>query len=168
MINYFDLKYQVIDTPQCKKMAIYFEGEMISDRLHTDTLSTLTPTVAQYPFVREYVRNIQRTLANKYDIVMEGRDIGTVVLPDADLKIYLTANAGDRAHRRYMELLQRGQQAEPEQVLKDIIERDYRDMNREVSPLKQADDAVLVDTSDMTIEEVVNRIIEIAEEKGKK
>ena len=98
---------------------------------------------------------------------MDGRDIGTVVLPNADVKIYLTASTTVRAKRRYDELLAKGETPDFDSIEADIKERDYRDMHREISPLKQAEDAILVDTSDMTIEEVVDKIIEIANKKGK-
>ncbi len=92
---------------------------------------------------------------------MDGRDIGTVVLPDADVKVYLTASSAARAKRRYLELLEKGEKAELPQIEQDIIDRDYRDMHREHSPLRQAEDAVLVDSSDMTIDEVVERILSL-------
>ena len=168
MLNYFDLKYQVIDTPQGKKMAIYFEGEMISDRLHTDTLSTLTPTVAQYPFVREYVRNIQRTLANKYDIVMEGRDIGTVVLPHATHKFFLTASPEVRAERRLHQYQTDGKNPpEYEVILSHIIERDRLDSDRAFSPLRPAIDAVIIDNSCLSIEQNLDILIDNIDAKTK-
>ena len=98
-------------------------------------------------------------MAAQYDVIMDGRDIGTAVLPNADLKIYLTASSRTRAERRYKELVEKGQKCNIDDIEKDIIDRDYRDMHRETSPLKQAEDAVLVDTSDMTIEQVIDRIV---------
>ncbi|HHT88824.1 MAG TPA: cytidylate kinase, partial [Clostridiales bacterium] len=101
----------------------------------------------------------QRNLAKKANVVMDGRDIGTYVLPNADLKIYLTAGSSERARRRYLELKERGIAADISEIEKDIIERDKRDMNRDFAPLRQAEDAILIDSSDMTIEEVNETII---------
>ena len=104
---------------------------------------------------------MQQKLASKENVVMDGRDIGTVVLPEAEVKVYLTASSAERARRRFLELQAKGENADIVQIEKDIVERDHRDMTREISPLKQADDAVLVDSSDMSIEEVVNKIMSI-------
>ena len=106
---------------------------------------------------------MQRQVAEKQDVIMDGRDIGTVVLPDAQVKIYLTASASVRAERRYKELVEKGESCNLKKIEEDIIARDEQDMNREIAPLKQAEDAVLVDSSYMTIEEVVDKIIEIVE-----
>ena len=108
---------------------------------------------------------IQKKLAATADVVMDGRDIGTCVLPDADVKIYLTASSTVRAKRRFEELTAKGETPDFASIKADIIERDERDMKREISPLRQADDAVLVDTSELSIEEVVEKILEITEEK---
>ena len=111
------------------------------------------------PAVRAKLLDLQRNLAKEKDVVMDGRDIGTNVLPDADLKIYLTASSKVRAERRYKELVEKGVKADFNKIEEDIIIRDRQDMEREIAPLKQADDAVLVDSSDMTIEEVVDAIV---------
>jgi cytidylate kinase len=116
---------------------------------------------SQVARLREKLVELQQKLAETENVVMDGRDIGTVVLPNADLKIYLTASVQVRAMRRYKEMIAKGQEAVLEEIEKDIEDRDYRDMHREASPLKQADDAVLVDTSDMSIEEVADKIIEL-------
>ncbi|MBO5621991.1 MAG: (d)CMP kinase, partial [Butyrivibrio sp.] len=108
---------------------------------------------------------LQQKLAETTDVVMDGRDIGTVVLPGADLKVYLTASSRVRADRRYKELTAKGEECDIDVIEKDIIDRDYRDMHRDISPLKQADDAVLVDSSFMTIEEVAGKILELYREK---
>lgn len=113
------------------------------------------------PAVREKLVELQRKLAAKADVVMDGRDIGTVVLPDADVKIYLTASSATRAKRRYLELREKGEEAELARIEQDIVDRDERDMHREHSPLRQAADAILLDSSDMTIDEVVERIAEL-------
>lgn len=110
------------------------------------------------PEVREKLLDLQRSLAREKDVIMDGRDIGTNILPDADVKIYLTASVETRAMRRYNELREKGEACELKEIEQDIRERDARDMNREIAPLKKADDAVLIDSSDMTIEEVVDRI----------
>ena len=117
------------------------------------------------PDVRKKLVELQRRLASEKSVVMDGRDIGTVVLPDAKVKIYLTASSAVRAKRRYDELTAKGETCDLAKIEADIIERDHRDMTREISPLKQADDAVLVDTSDMTIDEVENRLMEIVRSK---
>jgi cytidylate kinase len=104
---------------------------------------------------------MQREIAAKNDVVMDGRDIGTTVLPDANLKIYLTASADARAKRRYDELVMKGQDANLDKIKSDIMERDYADMHREISPLVQADDAILIDSSDMSIDEVVQKVREL-------
>ena len=113
--------------------------------------------------VREKLVSLQQKIASENDVIMDGRDIGTVVLPNAEVKIYLTASSRVRAERRYKELQEKGETCDLDQIEKDIILRDEQDMNREISPLRQADDAVLVDSSDMSIEEVVNCLIDIVE-----
>ena len=118
-----------------------------------------------YPVVRKKLVELQQELAAKADVIMDGRDIGTCVLPNAQVKIYLTASSKTRATRRYEELTAKGESCDLEEIEKDIIERDYRDMHRETSPLKQAEDAVLVDSSDLTINEVVAAIREIYQKK---
>ena len=118
-----------------------------------------------YPAVREKLVELQRALAAKTSVIMDGRDIGTCVLPNADLKIYLTASVEARAGRRYRELLEKGEHPVLEEIAADIRDRDYRDMHREVSPLMQAEDAVLVDTSDMGISEVVAAILKVKNKK---
>ena len=117
------------------------------------------------PQVRTRLVQLQQELAASQNVVMDGRDIGTVVLPDARVKIYLTASVEVRAKRRFLELTEKGEPAVLEEIAAEIADRDHRDMTREVSPLKQAEDAVLVDTSDMTIDEVTQRILDIVKEK---
>jgi len=136
-------------------------GEDVTTQIRQHEISHYAAAVSAIPAVRTFLLEMQRKFARENNVIMDGRDIGTVVLPDAQLKIYLTAHAEDRAHRRYLELLERGQQAEYEQVLKDIIERDYRDMNRETAPLKQAEDAVLVDTTGVGLEESFQMLLDL-------
>ena len=142
---------------------IFLNGMYVSKEIRQEEVGKNASVVAKYPKVREKLLELQRNLAATTDVIMDGRDIGTVVLPDAECKIFLTASSHVRAERRYKELVEKGETCDLEQIEKDIIARDEQDMNREIAPLKQAEDAVLVDSSDMTIDEVVNRIIELAE-----
>lgn len=140
---------------------VYLNGEDVSTEIRREEIGNLTSSIAVYSGVRKILVALQKDLAAKNNVVMDGRDIGTAVLPNADLKIYLTASVETRAKRRYDELVEKGQDCDLKEIEKDIEDRDYRDMNREVSPLTQADDAVLVDSSDMTIDEVVEKIISL-------
>ena len=137
---------------------VYLNGENITDMLRTEEVGNMASKTSAIPAVREKLLELQRTLAAEKDVIMDGRDIGTNILPNADVKIYLTASVETRAKRRYDELTETGENCDFEEIARDIRERDARDMNREIAPLKKADDAVLVDSSDMTIEEVVNTI----------
>lgn len=143
---------------------MFLEKEDVSTRIREERVGNCASGVARYGAVRERLVALQREIAKKQDVIMDGRDIGTVVLPDASLKIYLTASSHVRATRRYKELQEKGETPDFDSIERDIIARDEQDMNRKVSPLKQADDAILVDTSDMTIEEVVKKIRELADE----
>lgn len=138
---------------------VLLNGENVTSMLRTEEVGNMASATSIYPVVRAKLVELQRALAAKTSVIMDGRDIGTCVLPNADLKIYLTASVDARAQRRYKELLEKGEQPVLEEIAKDIEERDYRDMNREASPLKQAEDAVLVDSSDMGIDEVVAAIL---------
>ena len=141
-------------------------GTDVTDELRTPQMSDYASKISVMKPVRAYLLDLQRDLARKHNVIMDGRDIGTVVLPNADVKIYLTASAEVRAKRRYEELLQKGEKKQTyEKVLKEIQERDDRDMNRPVAPLKQARDAVLLDTSELTIEQSVAAIKEIIEKR---
>lgn len=137
---------------------VFLNGEDVSEDIRKEEVGNMTSAIAVYPEVREILVALQKEFASKNNVVMDGRDIGTVVLPNADLKVYLTASVETRAKRRYDELVEKGIDCDLKEIEKDIADRDYRDMNREVSPLKQADDAKLVDSSDMCIEEVVETI----------
>ncbi len=138
-------------------------GNDVSTTIREERVGKGASSIARYTAVRERLVALQRDLAAKQDVIMDGRDIGTVVLPNASLKIFLTASSRVRAKRRYLELQEKGEDCDLDAIEKDIIARDEQDMNREVSPLKQAEDAVLVDTSDMTIEEVVAKIRSLAD-----
>ena len=142
---------------------MYLNGEDVTEAIRRNEISAYASKVSAIPAVRAFLLDMQRALARENNVIMDGRDIGTVVLPDADLKIYLTAAPEDRANRRYLELVERGQQVEREQVLRDVLERDERDMNRPVSPLKQAEDAVVVDTTGNTLEESFHVLLETIE-----
>ena len=140
---------------------VILNGEDVSGLIRTEEVGNTASAVSVYPAVRAHLLELQRSLAGSRNVIMDGRDIGTVVLPNAQVKIYLTASSMVRARRRYDELTAKGETCDLEKIRQDIEDRDYRDMHRETSPLKQADDAVLVDTSDMTIEQVIDRIVEL-------
>ena len=140
---------------------VILNGENVTSLLRTEATGNMASKTSKYKAVRSKLVDLQRELAAAENVVMDGRDIGTTVLPDADLKIYLTASSRTRAERRYKELVEKGQECNIDDIEKDIIDRDYRDMHREVSPLVQAEDAVLVESSDMTIEQVVEAITKL-------
>ena len=145
---------------------VLLNGENVSSQIRNEEVGNMASATSVYLPVREKLVQLQQELAKTANVIMDGRDIGTCVLPDAQAKVYLTASSAVRAKRRYDELKEKGVMCNLEEIEQDIIERDYRDMHREHSPLKQAEDAVLVDSSDMTIEEVIDAIIEIARRKG--
>lgn len=144
---------------------VFVNGENLSGVIRTERAGELASKISVYPVVRTKLVESQRKLAQDADVIMDGRDIGTVVLPNAQVKIYLTASTFTRAKRRFDELREKGQDCSMEEIEKEIIARDYRDMNRETSPLKQAEDAVLVDTSELDIDGVVEAILKIYESK---
>ena len=143
---------------------VWLNGRNVNGLIRTEEVGKMASASSANKDVREKLVELQRALAEKESVVMDGRDIGTVVLPNANVKVYLTASSRVRAVRRYEELKAKGEQCDLEVIEKDIIERDYRDMNRDISPLKQAEDAVLLDSSDMTIEEVADAVIEMCSE----
>ena len=145
------------------QQVVFLNGENVNGLIRTEAVGNMASTISVIGKVRENLVAKQQKLAETTDLIMDGRDIGTCVLPNANLKIYLTASSEVRAKRRYDELVAKGQECDLAQIKADIEERDYRDMHREISPLKQADDAILVDTSNMTIDEVVTKILELAE-----
>lgn len=138
---------------------VVLDGEDVTGLLRTQQVGDAASRVSALKLVREWLLEAQRSIARSGDVIMDGRDIGTEVLPDAEVKIYLTASCEVRARRRLAQLLQKGEHAELDDVMREVRERDERDMTRDVSPLRQADDAVLVDSSDMTREEVVKAIM---------
>ena len=144
---------------------VYLNGENVNSLIRTEAVGNMASASSVNGDVRKKLVELQQKLAETVDVVMDGRDIGTVVLPGADLKIFLTASSRVRAERRFKELTAKGEECNIDVIEKDIIERDYRDSHRENSPLKQAEDAILVDSSDMSIEEVAGRIIELYRSK---
>ena len=144
---------------------ILLNGEDISMFIRKEEVGNVTSVISTYQVVREKLVNLQQKMAKVQSVVMDGRDIGTVVLPDADVKIYLNANCHERAIRRHKELLERGVNKTLDDVEKDLLDRDFRDMNRKISPLKKADDAIEIDSTSLEIEEVVEKVIEIVKEK---
>ncbi len=139
---------------------VFLNDEDITQELRQEEVGNMASKIAAIPSVRAQLLSLQKDIARENDVVMDGRDIGTQVLPKADVKIYLTASSQARAERRYLELKEKGLGTEIEEIKRDIEERDQRDMTRETAPLKQAEDAILVDSSDMSIAEVVSAILE--------
>ena len=140
---------------------VFLNGENVTGQLRTEEVGNMASESSVNGHVRKKLLELQRKLAASANVVMDGRDIGTVVLPDADVKVYLTASVEVRAQRRYKELIEKGQEADLEKIKKDIEDRDYRDMNREIAPLRQAEDAILVESSSMTIDENVQAILDL-------
>ena len=140
---------------------VYLNGKDISSRLRNEEVRNMASVTSAIPEVRKKLLELQQNLAKTQNVIMDGRDIGTCVLPHADVKVYLTASVETRAKRRYQELQEKGEDCNLEEIAHDIEERDRRDMTREIAPLKQAEDAVLVDSSDMTIAEVVKTIVDL-------
>ena len=140
---------------------VYLNGENITSQLREEAVGNMASVSSVVPEVRKKLVELQQKLARETNVVMDGRDIGTVVLPDADVKVYLTASVETRAKRRFLELQEKGEPADLAKIAADIEDRDYRDMHRDISPLRQAEDATLVDSSDMTIDQVVERILEL-------
>lgn len=142
---------------------VYLNGKNITAKLREEAVGNMASKSSAIPEVRAKLLELQRELARKEDVIMDGRDIGTCVLPDADVKVFLTASVETRAKRRYDELVEKGVACDLEEIARDIAERDERDSTREIAPLKQAEDALLVDSSYMTIEEVVAAIVKLCD-----
>nr|WP_302247735.1 (d)CMP kinase [uncultured Blautia sp.] len=140
---------------------VLLDGENVNAHLRTEEVSVMASVSSAVPRVREKLLDLQRKLARTMSVVMDGRDIGTTILPDADVKIYLTASSLTRARRRYLEYQEKGEACDLAEIQKTIEERDQRDMTREISPLCQAEDAVLVDSSELTIDETVEKILSV-------
>ena len=144
---------------------MYLDGNDVSRDIRLPEVSMLASKVSAIPAVREFLVDMQRGMAEKYDVIMDGRDIGTVILPNADLKIFLTADVRDRAHRRYEELRAKGMEKPFDEVLAEMEKRDEQDTQRAAAPLKAADDAVLLDTSGNTLEESIDEVCRLISEK---
>ncbi len=151
-----------------KEQVVFLNGENVNGLIRTEEVGNMASATSVNGNLRKKLVELQQKLAAQENVVMDGRDIGTVVLPDAQLKVYLTASVEVRADRRFKELTEKGVSCDLEQIKEDIRDRDHRDMTREISPLKQAEDAILVDSSDMTIQEVVDKISRLAEERSAK
>ena len=146
---------------------VLVNGKNVTDRLRAESVGNMASTISAIPAVRAALLDLQRDLAKAHDVLMDGRDIGTNVLPDAELKIYLTASVETRAERRYRDLQEKGVEKPLSEIKKEIEERDHRDMTRAIAPLKQAEDAVYLDTSHMNIDEVVEAIRKLYRERKK-
>ncbi len=156
-----DVSLKFADGRQC----VYLGDRDVSGLIRTPEISMAASRTSAIPAVREYLFETQKKIARENNVIMDGRDIGTVVLPEADVKIFLTASAEERANRRFKDLSEKPDCPPYEEILKDIIERDHNDMNRKTSPLKQAEDAVLVDTTKLNLEESADEITRIIKEK---
>lgn len=163
--RYIDELTVNIEYDENGKQHMIMNGMDVTDEIRTQEISQKASLVSAHAVVRDMLLDMQREVAKKHNVIMDGRDIGTVVLPKATVKIFLTASAEVRAKRRTDELLAKGQQADYATILKQIQQRDYQDMNRPIAPLKQAKDAVLLDTSDLGIDEVMTAMKKIAQEK---
>ncbi|MGN1123512.1 MAG: (d)CMP kinase [Eubacterium sp.] len=167
------------DTPQLEKMLdeitvelkfengaqrVYLNGEDVSDFIRTPEISMGASKVSAVPAVRAFLLDLQRNIARNNNVIMDGRDIASVVLPDADCKIFLFASPECRAKRRYKELVEKGEQVTYEEVLDDVNKRDYQDSHREIAPLKPTDESIMVDTSDLTLEQSIDSIVNIIKE----
>lgn len=144
---------------------VLLNGENVSEEIRTPPASMAASDVSAVPEVRAFLFDLQRDIAKRNNCIMDGRDIGTVVLPDAQVKIFLTASPEERAMRRYKELIEKGSNVDYKDVLEDLIQRDYNDSHREIAPLKLADDGVILDTTGLNLEESVYKIIETIKEK---
>lgn len=156
-----DISLKFVDGAQ----RVFLGGRDVSELIRTPEISMAASRTSAIPSVRAYLFELQKKIARENNVIMDGRDIGTVVLPNADVKIFLTAAAEERASRRYKELAEKPDHPTYEEILEDIIKRDYQDMNRETAPLKQAEDAVLVDTTKLTLEQSAETIAKIIKER---
>lgn len=156
-----DISLKFIDGAQ----RVFLGGRDVSELIRTPEISMAASRTSAVPVVRAYLFETQKKIARENNVIMDGRDIGTVVLPDAEVKIFLTASAEERANRRYKELAEKPDCPPYEDILRDIIQRDYQDMHRETAPLRQADDAVLVDTTNLNLEQSAEEIVKIITER---
>lgn len=152
-----DIQVRLVDGNQL----VFLDGENVTEKIRQPAVSMYASDVSKIKEVRERLVKIQQDLAKQKGVIMDGRDIGTYVLPDAELKIFLTATAEERAKRRFLELKEKGYEVDYYELLDEIKQRDFNDMTREFAPLKMADDAILIDSTNMTIEEVLQRVLEL-------
>ena len=155
-----DVNLKFVDGAQ----RVFLCGEDVTEKIRTPQISMMASKISAIPEVRAFLLHLQRALAQKNNVLMDGRDIGTVILPNADVKIFLTASPEARAQRRHKELLEKGLESSYEEVLADILKRDHDDSTREVAPLKRAEDAILVDTSDCNLEESIELVLRVVKE----
>lgn len=160
MLGEIEVKLGFENGVQC----VYLNGEEVSPYIRTPEISMGASKVSAIPKVREYLLDLQRNIAKENNVIMDGRDIGTVVLPNAECKIFLTATPECRAKRRYKELIEKGEDVKYEDVLADVNERDYNDSHREIAPLKPSEESVIADTSELTLDESVALIVKIIKE----
>jgi len=153
-------------TNQGTVLKLFIDDVLVYNQVRSEKVSRISSLISKYPKVRSVIMEKLRYLGSKYSIVMEGRDIATVVFPDAKLKIFLDASKTLRAKRRYTQLIRKGFRADYEEILSSIIERDKLDSTREISPLKKSEDSVCIDTSHLTVSEVVNKILDLAHKKN--
>ena len=158
LLNHIDINMKPDGT-------VLLNGEIVTDRIRENDVNTLVSPISVIKIVRDKLLDVQRKIAEGKNVVMEGRDIGTVVFPDADVKIYLDASPEERAKRRLKQNQEKGIESSYEEVLQNIIDRDKRDSSREIAPLKQADDAIYLDSTPLSIEEVVEKITDIIKAK---
>ena len=157
LLGRIDVELKYVDGVQ----KVYLNGLDYSDKIRTPEASMAASDVSKIPIVREFLLSKQRDIAKENNCIMDGRDIGTVVLPDAQIKIFLTADVEERAERRYKELLEKGTEVKFEEVLEDMKKRDYQDSHREIAPLKPAEDSIIFDTTGMTLEQSVPKMLEL-------
>ncbi|MBE6834720.1 MAG: (d)CMP kinase [Ruminococcaceae bacterium] len=144
---------------------VYLNGEDVSEEIRTPEASMAASNVSAIQAVRDFLFDLQRNIAKENNCIMDGRDIGTVVLPNAQVKIFLTASAEERAKRRYLQLMEKGQEVKYEDVLKELQERDYQDSHREIAPLKPAEDSIIIDTSDINLEQSIDTVVNVIRER---
>lgn len=156
-----NISLDFIDGKQC----VLIDGIDVSDKIRTPEISMAASNVSAIPKVREFLLDLQKNIALKNNVVMDGRDIGTVVLPNADIKIFLTASIEERAKRRYNDLIKKDKNIKFQDVLNDVKQRDYNDSNRDIAPLKPADDAIILDTTGESLEQSVERLLSLIKEK---
>lgn len=161
LLSEIDVKLEYVNGSQ----HVMLNGEDVSDKIRTPEISMSASSVSAIPEVREFLFSLQKNIAKENNIIMDGRDIGTVVLPNSDVKIFLTATAEERANRRFKELQEKGDTSTYDEVLKDIVDRDYNDTHREIAPLKKADDAVEVDSTQLDLEQSVDAIYDVIQNK---